>query len=104
MDRVIPRSTAWARAHKDIVAARDSAKRKTLYGKLLNLATQSRYRATKSGLDHTIDTKYLQGLWDGQNGCCAISGRPMSIFGPRGSDDYWNSVSIDRINSDLGYT
>lgn len=47
----------------------------------------------------TITVEDVVALWDKQNGRCAISGMPMA-------HEFKNlrSVSIDRIDSDLGYT
>lgn len=99
----IPKSTAWARANKSKVKARDDARKSTIEGKLISLITQSRYRSKTSGLDHEINTEYLRGLYHGQNGQCALSGIPMTIRAKRGSDGFWKSVSIDRIDSNSGY-
>lgn len=103
-DMEVPKSTQWARQNKEKVAERDKERKGTLDGKLLNLVTQSRYRAKQSGLDHDVDRSYLKGLYEGQDGLCALSGIPMTIIGTRGSEDYWKSISIDRIDSSLGYT
>lgn len=100
---IISRSTLWARFNADKLKERDAVKSQTLVGKLTNLVTQSKYRASKSGLGHEVNCKFLQGLWDKQKGLCALSGLEMTIRGERGTDQYWNSVSIDRIDSSKGY-
>jgi hypothetical protein len=102
-DRPVPKSTQWARDNKDKLAVRDKERKGTLEGKLLNLTTQSKYRSKTNGLEHNINRAYLRGLYHGQRGLCALSGKEMTIIGERGSDDYWNSISIDRIDSSLGY-
>lgn len=46
----------------------------------------------------TIDFDYLWGLWESQNGLCALSHLPMvHVF-----NDLC-SISVDRIDSDMGY-
>lgn len=99
----VARSTIWARANRAKVAARDKQHKATLKGKLTSLATQSKYRSSKTGLGHEVNSKYLQGMYDGQGGLCALSGLVMNIAGERGSADYWHSISIDRIDSSKGY-
>jgi hypothetical protein len=103
MEEQVSRSTAWARANKELVKQRDKERAGTLDGKLINILTQSRYRAKKDGREHNIDTAYVRGLYEGQEGMCALSGLEMTIRGERGSYEYWRSISLDRINSDLGY-
>lgn len=99
----IPKSTRWARKNKDILAIRDKERRGTLDGKLISLITQSKYRCKTSRKEHTIDTHYLRGLYYGQEGRCALSGITMTISGERGTPNYWFSISLDRIDSSLGY-
>ena len=99
----VPKSTQWARANKEVVRQRDLKRKGTLTGKLTNLVTQSKYRAKTSGKSHNINTDYLRGLYEGQEGRCAISGIEMSIRGTQHSSDYWYSISIDRIDSTKGY-
>lgn len=99
----VSRSTTWARNNRDRVKQRDNERKGTLDGKLINLITQSRYRCKSSKLEHGIDTEYLRGLYLGQEGLCALSGIEMVIRAPRESNDFWKSLSIDRIDSNLGY-
>ena len=103
MEKVVAKSTLWARNNKDKQKLRDDEKRGTLDGKLTNMITQSRYRCKSSGLDHEIDTAYVRGLYYGQEGKCALSGIKMLIRAPRKSDDFWMTISLDRIDSKLGY-
>lgn len=99
----IPKSTRWYRANKEKVASKTKEKMNTLSGKLTSLITQSRYRAKNKGYTHSIDTSYLKYLFEEQQGLCALSGKTMTIKGTRGTPEYWDSVSIDRIDSSLGY-
>lgn len=100
---MVAKSTLWARNNKETVAQQDRERKGTLDGKLISLVTQSKYRSKQSGREHLINTSYLRGLFIGQDGCCALSGIKMTISGERGTDDYWKSISIDRIDSSLGY-
>jgi hypothetical protein len=101
---IISRSTAWARANKEIIAERSDCRRRTLSGKLTGLLTQSRYRTKKRDFEHTITLPFLKEMYEHQNGRCVLSGNTMTIYGPKGSNDYWHSISLDRVNSSLGYT
>jgi hypothetical protein len=101
---IISRSTLWARFNSEKVHKQYLKKKGTLKGKLTNLVTQSKYRASKSGWEHWVDVEFLAGLFERQLGKCALSGIQMEIVGKRGSDEYWKSISIDRIDSSKGYT
>lgn len=100
----IPKSTQWARANKHKVAEAYKLRKGTLQGKLISLVTNSRYRCKKSKLPHDVDTAFLTLLYAMQDGKCALSGLPMTIIGSRGSDEYWHSMSLDRKDSNGGYT
>lgn len=100
---MVAKSTLWARRNKAVVAQQDRERKGTLDGKLISLVSQSKYRSKQSGREHSINTEYLRGLYIGQEGKCALSGIKMTIIGERGSDDYWKSISIDRIDSSKGY-
>ena len=102
MDKV-SKSTQWARDNRELIRERDKLKAGTLHGKLISILTQSRYRAKKDGREHNIDTAYVRGLYEGQEGLCALSGIQMTIRGERGSDEYWRSISLDRTDSSIGY-
>ena len=99
----VSKSTQWARDNKDKLKIRDDERKGTLDGKLIGLVTQSRWRAKLNGWDHDFDTAYLRGLYAGQDGKCALSGLPMIIRAPRKSDGFWMSISLDRIDSRVGY-
>lgn len=100
----IPKSTLWARNNKDKVAESYLKRKNTLEGKLISLITQSKYRSKKSGIEHSINTDFLKRLYIKQGGKCALSGITMLIQAPRDSVDFWYSMSIDRVDSNLGYT
>lgn len=66
---------------------------------LAYLVSNARANAKKHGRICTITKDHLLVLFNNQQGLCYYTGRPM-YFGS-GTDD---SVSLDRINSLLGYT
>lgn len=88
---------------KDVVRKTDrdyrQANIKAFLGCKFSRIKKEKHRDKKSDKYNVgIDLNYLVSLWDQQNGICAISGKNMShkfndLFG----------VSIDRINSSLGY-
>ena len=59
---------------------------------------QAKYRATDKNISFNIDSDILEKLWNKQKGCCFYSGIPMEKIK---TGIY--AVSLDRINSDLGY-
>lgn len=69
----------------------------TLFSKLKNLVTKTKLR--KPDTDPDLDWRDLFDLWDKQNGKCAYSGLPLSI-----ETNHPEIVSLDRIDSGLGYT
>lgn len=68
----------------------------TLFSKLKNLWTKAKLRP--KGFDPAINWKYLFDIWEQQNGRCVYSGVPLSI-----EANHPHSVSIDRIDSSIGY-
>ena len=54
-------------------------------------------RSEQSGIEHNIDTQYIKELFRQQGGLCFYSGVEMITSGS-------SSVSIDRIDSEGGYT
>ena len=58
-------------------------------------------RAKRKNIECNIDENYLYKLWEKQNGLCALSGIPMTYYFDSGRVP--TNVSVDRINSNLGY-
>lgn len=58
-------------------------------------------RAKRKNIECSIDENYLYKLWEKQNGLCALSGIPMTYYFDSGRVP--TNVSVDRINSNLGY-
>lgn len=64
-------------------------------------------RSRKKGREDNVTLDDLCRLYDAQNGQCALTGIPFDCGENRGGDTKWKrpfSVSIDRIDSRLGYT
>ena len=59
-------------------------------------------KAKKLGWDYDINEKFLLNKFEKQKGKCAITGVEMTHFGGKGKVD--TNVSIDRIDSNIGYT
>lgn len=68
-----------------------------LFSKLKNLCTKARLRNQE--FDPEVDWEYLYDLWVNQNGECAYSGMPLSL-----EANHPHGVSLDRIDSNQGYT
>lgn len=62
--------------------------------------TWGKNNAKRRGLDFNLTKQELLDLYEEQKGLCALSGLPMT----RSSDNSEYSLSIDRIDSESGYT
>lgn len=60
--------------------------------------------ADKRGLEFQIDAKYIQDLYDKQNGLCAISGVPIKLIRDVNKHNNLQTASLDRIDNSIGYT
>ncbi len=100
----VSKSTQWYRDNKERANKNSAIQKRTLNGKLANLITTSRYRCKISKREHTINVDDLRKLYENQQGKCAISGKEMIIRGSNCAADSPFSISLDRIDSDLGYT
>ena len=91
------RSTKYKRRRKDRLS--------TIEGLLKERLTDARRRAKNKNLDFTLTYEYLLGLWEEQGGHCALSDLPMSVHScDVGQSNNNTVVSLDRIDSNLGYT
>lgn len=79
-----------------IKSSKRSASPKNFISAILNHAAQR-----KQHLGFDIDLGYLLRVYDQQAGCCAISGVPMTHVA--GSGRVSTNISIDRIDSSVGY-
>lgn len=75
---------------------RFSVEELALFSVLKNTCTKAKLRNRE--FDLNITWEYLFELWEEQNGLCAYSGLPLSI-----EVNHPHKVSLDRINSKLGY-
>lgn len=71
---------------------------KSIYNRLLYKLKSSERTAKRKNMPFNISTEYLLLLWKKQNGKCYYTDREMSI-----KTDQPNVVSIDRIDSKIGY-
>jgi len=74
----------------------------TLKGRITDLYCSSKTTAKKFNYDHNITTRDLIELWYKQDGLCALTGLPLSLVSQKGIRNY-DLISLDRINSSLGY-
>lgn len=100
----VAKSTVWARENKERVYAQQAKRRHSLDGKLMYTVANSRNRAKNKGWEHTITREDLHELYKKQDGVCALTGWRMAITGPKGSQEEFFSVSVDRIDGAGGYT
>jgi len=68
-------------------------------GFLRRQLTVVKNRSSKKAHEFDLTIEYLQDMWADQNSICAISGLPMI---PHLGSEY--AASIDRVDSDKGYT
>ena len=73
-----------------------------LYKMLQSRWLGARDRANRHNLQFDLTKEFLQELWNKQKGLCALSGIPMTYELDSGRT--FTNVSIDRINTNLGYT
>lgn len=83
-----------------IQAARKEKRNTDLNFKIKHIIRNSRQHSKVKSVSFTIDFDYLIKLYEDQNGLCAISNEPLEISGDRYLS---NMLSLDRINSSLGY-
>ena len=100
----IPKSTQWARQNKSLVAERDKARGRTLKGKLTSLAINCKNRSKAKNIAYDLDSIFLMDLYNSQNGLCAITKKQMIIRTARHDVNFPYVISVDRIDSTLGYT
>lgn len=80
------------------------ANRENIKYRLANLVSSANLRAKKKNLKISVDTSFLLSLWEKQSAKCAISGEEMRLDHTHLCLTVSNSPSLDRINSELGYT
>jgi hypothetical protein len=71
----------------------------TIEGRARVFLRNARNSAIKRNQPFELETQDIVGCWSDQNGICAYSGRPMTLEANK-----LNTVSIERIDSSVGYT
>lgn len=61
-----------------------------------------RHTAVERGIDFTVTPEDLESVWMQQQGKCALSGLPISLFIST-KDAKYHTASLDRIDSNKGY-
>lgn len=77
---------------------RESSISRVLSHKYSQLKKEKHHNKKSIKYKNTITLKYLIDLWNEQNGVCAITNKPMSF-----KKNNLYTVSIDRIDSNIGY-
>lgn len=77
-------------------------KKATLRGRMSQLLSAAKSRASRSGIPFDLTEDYLTELWETQNGKCAVSDLPFSQRKSKWFRDPYNP-SLDKINPQLGY-
>lgn len=71
---------------------------------LIYAAKDAKKRAKRKRISYDIDIDYLLSLFSKQNGKCAMSNKSMTWITGNGRHSNYSNISIDRIDSNLGYT
>lgn len=74
-----------------------------LMKKLRSCIFQARRRAENKGLPININTEFLAELYKAQQGFCALTGIKMEIYPIPGCRVNPYAISVDRIDSKIGY-
>lgn len=94
-------ATRYYQANKEKIQARRKVLRNTLpENKFKHMWRNSKQRALSKGFEFDIEWVDLWNLWESQDKICALSGQQMELAGGMLS----NKVSLDRIDSKMGYT
>lgn len=99
-----PKSTKWARNNPEKAAESQRKSRNTLRGAANSKVSSAKQRSKSKGLPFDIDIDFIVNMYYEQKGRCALSGIEMTYRGDKGSQEMFQSFSIDRIDSEGGYT
>jgi hypothetical protein len=85
--------------------AKTRRQRSSKRGYIRYLYNQMRARARTKGRDCTVTEQDLHDLWTAQNGCCALTGVPMThTYSPdMVAVSRITNGSVDRVDSAVGY-
>lgn len=87
----------YAENKVEIQAKRKSQRESSLHFKLSHMLRNAKQRALKKGWEFDLDIKFLKDLYEGQGGRCFYTLVDLTFIGK-------TKMSIDRIDSDKGYT
>ena len=71
----------------------------TIRGRAISALRNAKRRITKNGHELFLNVDDVVELWEKQSGVCAYSGREMTF-----SSKSLNTMSLERIDSSIGYT
>lgn len=100
-ERILARNAERYRKKKEQILAWNHAYYSQIEPRVKALVGRLRRHCEKRDLPFNLTEDLLLGLWDGQQGLCAITGMPMSLT--RGIGRIRNAMSLDRIVPELGY-
>lgn len=88
---------------KSCVSAKQTKRNMTEVGYKANLWQNLKTNAKRRGISVNIEKSDIEDMYKAQGGLCAVTGLPMQFSAlESGKNSY--AVSVDRIDSDLGYT
>lgn len=90
--------------NRDAYYANQKAKRETVPVFLSQLLYSARTRANKKGLEYSLDYPYITELLESQNGMCAVTGLLMNYDCHNRKKANPFKASLDRIDSNKGYS
>ena len=93
-----------ASKYKDYYQTTQRAYHCTVNGKLRKLVIRSKQLANKKNLEHTLTNEDVFSMWEAQGGRCAKTGLKLDPETGTVANRNPYGPSLDRIDSDLGYT
>ena len=93
----------YSKNRLSVQAQRKARRNGTVRGRMNLMLDNARQRAKKSGWGFDLTLDFLCALWEEQEGLCAITKQPLGL---QTQENRISSslVSIDRIDSEGGYT
>lgn len=94
------------RQHRELFITRRKEYSASVVGRLRIILNSARVRARNKQLVFDLDFDWLIACYQKQDACCTLTGVPLRCsFNVDSSKRYqWDSPSLDRIDSRLGYT
>lgn len=72
--------------------------------RLPSMKSRARDRRNGDGIEFNLDEFMIKKLWIIQQGLCGYTKQPMTLFQKDSNGDCQSNVSVDRIDSNKGYT